>query len=175
MQSEPHPQLNLSLMPKKKKYVIRKAVPTDVVALLKLFKEITSESPIYNNPDDADCIQWFLNVIAVQGAWVAVSNRKIVGSIGCLVDYKPWNHQEQFVYNCWYHVSREYRKGYRISAELLSVARNTAHEAGLPFHLSINSAIDKRTDRFIRMQGFTYEGGGFVSSLALRERENGEE
>lgn len=148
-----------------KSYKIRKAKPTDVVLLLKMFEEYLREvDPNKKLPpaNETDTIRWLLEVIDVGGAWVAISDRTIVGSIGCGVDRYGWNSKALYVYDRWYYVKPSYRKGYDISKKLIEVARDTADEAGFPFVFSVNSGKDERIDRFVTMQDFEYRGGNFL-------------
>lgn len=151
-------------MSKKKKYKIRRAQPTDAFLLLQLMKNFLAEiSDKYPPVNDADCLNWMLSVINGGGVWVAIVDRKIIGSIGCSVDTFAWNRQAMNVYDEWYYVEPTYRKGYDISKKLIEVAKDHASKAGLPFIFSINSGKDKRIDRFVEMQGFEYKGGISIS------------
>jgi hypothetical protein len=149
---------------KKKPYKIRKAKPTDVLALLELMKEshIDAAQP-FPPVDDMDCINWILNLINLGGVWIAIVDKKIAGSIGCSVDTFSWNRKSAFVGNEWYYVRPQYRKGYDIAKQLIKIAKQTATEAKLPFIFSINSGKDKRIDLFVERQGFQYMGGMAIS------------
>jgi hypothetical protein len=147
-----------------KKSTIRQAKPTDAFFLLPLMKAFLAEvSAKYPPVDDADCLNWMLSVINQGGAWVAISDKKIVGSIGCGVDFFAWNRKHVNVFDEWYYVKPEFRKGTSVASDLLKVAKGHAKVAGLPFIFSINSGKDKRIDRFVQMHGFEYLGGIAVS------------
>ena len=145
---------------KKKKYIIRRAKPTDIIHLLKMMKEFLYEvSSKYPPVNDADCMNWMLSIVNAGGAWVAISEKRVIGTIGCSVDRFSWNRQVPYVYDEWYYVDPAFRKGYTISKELIEMAKTHSDKAGLPFIFSINSGKDVNVDRFVRMQGFEYMGG----------------
>lgn len=147
-----------------KKYLIRRARPMDTFPLVLLMKEYLFHlKPARQELNETDCILWLLGVINLGGAWVAIVDKKLVASIGCSVDFMPWNKQDRFVFDEWYYVRPQYRKGYGIAAELIKLAKEQANQAGLPFHFSMNSGTDEKIDRYISMQGFTYMGGNFIA------------
>lgn len=156
-----------------KKYIIRPARTMDAFHLVQLMKEYLAQlQPQRLELNEADCVLWLMGIINMGGAWVAIADKKIVGSIGCNVDFHPWNRQDRFVLDEWYYVKPEYRKGYSIASELIKIAKSKAHAAGLRFHFSLNSGTDSKADRFVRMLGFTYVGGNLIAFVPPGE-ENG--
>ncbi|MGZ8432759.1 MAG: GNAT family N-acetyltransferase [Candidatus Binatia bacterium] len=144
----------------KKPFKIRRADALDTALIVKMMVEFIEESTMpYPKVNKQHCSEWMLRVIGNGGVWVAICDRQIVGTIGCSATQFDWNRDYWHVFDEWFYVKPDFRKGYRIAQTLLLEAKKAAQEAGFPFIFSVNSGKDKRIDRFVRMNGFEYIGG----------------
>ena len=142
------------------KVKIRLATPRDVIVLMQMMRLYLQEQPMgHPEINESHTIRSLLQVIDMTGAYVAVADKKLIGSIGVMVDKYPWNQEYRFIYDEWFYVLPQYRKGTNAAGLLLEAVKKLSDSHNMPFVFSVNSGIDRRIDRYLGMSGFRYAGG----------------
>lgn len=151
---------------------IRQAAASDLTALVAMMKLFVNEQKANLPPvNEMDTIKWIVPIIEMGGAFVAIKDKVIIGSIGCGIDAFSWNREKKFLYDEWFYVRPQHRKGTNAAKLLLDQVKLVCIGSNTPFVFSVNSAIDKRVDRYLSMQGFRYAGG--IHIFGLGEKEDG--
>lgn len=146
---------------------LRTAKPADAVAVMQAIRPMHEESAIQFPPIvEADALRWIIDVIERGFVVLAEVDGRIVGTLGLRVQTYPWNARVPFLYNTWFYVAPEFRKG-GTAAKLLDKAKAAHHQHhGIGVLVDITTAVDAaRKDRFMAAMGFTYMGGLFAYGL----------
>lgn len=145
-----------------KKIVVRRAVPKDVVNIVKLLSQGWNEQTVEYAPiDDLRGFKWILDIIEAGFLTVADLNGRIVGA-ACASPYKPaWSHQwlldMEFLY-----IMPTFRDG-ALAEQLVKAVTGFADSVKLPMTFGIQSGDRPRVkDRLIQQLGWTYVGGNFL-------------
>lgn len=137
---------------------VRKAKPTDAFHLLQMMKDYLNETNLpYPPVEDMSFLEWALPLIKMGSVWVAVADKRIVGSIASNADRFRWNDGAAFMFNEWFYVRPDYRKGGKIARELLAEVKKQASQAKVPYVMGITSG-DRRVSAFIERNGFEFTG-----------------
>ena len=145
-----------------KKIVVRRAVPKDVVNIVKLLTGGWNEQTVEYAPiDDLRGFRWILDIIEEGFLAIADLNGRIVGA-ACASPYKPaWSHQwlldMEFLY-----IMPSFR-GDELAAQLVKAVTGFADSVKLPMTFGIQSG-DRPVvkDRLIQTLGWQYVGGNFL-------------
>jgi len=145
-----------------KKIMVRKAVPKDVVNIVKLLTGGWNEQTVEYAPiDDLRGFRWILDIIEEGFLAIADLNGRIVGA-ACASPYKPaWSHQwlldMEFLY-----IMPSFR-GDELAAQLVKAVTGFADSVKLPMTFGIQSG-DRPVvkDRLIQTLGWQYVGGNFL-------------
>lgn len=145
-----------------KKIVVRRAVPKDVVNIVRLLTQGWNEQTVEYAPiDDLRGFRWILDIIEEGFLAVADLNGRIVGA-ACASPYKPaWSHQwlldMEFLY-----ILPSFR-GDELAGKLVKAVTGFADSVKLPMTFGIQSGDKPQVkDRLFQRFGWTYVGGNFL-------------
>jgi GNAT superfamily N-acetyltransferase len=144
--------------------VVRPATFEDVFAIERTVTEMAwpnADIPL-PEPERPYVVQYGLDLIARRLVHVAEVETVIVGCIMLDTHHWPWNRKSWYLENQHFWIEPKFRKG-GVAAKLIAAAKATADDMKMPLRLCFTS--DGRDadlkDRFMRMQGFKYQGGNF--------------
>lgn len=144
--------------------VIRKAIYADVMAIERTITDVAwanADIPL-PAPERPYVLQYGMDLISRGLVYVAEVETTIVGCIMLDTPHWPWNRKAWYLENAHFWIEPTFRKG-GTAAKLIDAAKSTAVEMKLPLRLCFTS--DGRDadlkDRWMRMQGFKYQGGNF--------------
>lgn len=140
----------------------RNAKPTDAVAVFALLRKMHEELPSALAPiDDGKAIMVILQTIREGLVFVAICERRIVGSIG-IVQQQPWWSAENEPSDLWWYALPEYRS-VGVGTGLLRAVRDAYPEGRLRLSDIAGAATDDRLDAlYRRVAGLSRIGGIYM-------------
>ena len=100
------------------------------------------------------------NIILVSGAFVAVEDDKIIGSVG-VSPQSPWYSNDKFLGDSWFYVEPE-RRGGRTAILLKNAVQNLADKTGLDLVLAVFSIVDAERKSKFFARDMKFLGGAYV-------------
>lgn len=148
---------------------IRRAIPTDAVAILNLLKTLERDMAVnYPLIDDAHTLHWIVRVMQTGVAFVATVSGKIAASVALHPEQFPWNPTHRYLCDQWFAVHPKARNS-TIAKDLIGACKSVADEYQAPLVMgAIHGTKPDVKDRFIGMQGFKYMGGNFTYNFGER-------
>lgn len=140
----------------------RNAKPTDAVAIFALLRKMHEELPGVLAPiDDGKAIMVVLQTIREGLVFVAICDRRIVGSIG-IVNQQPWWSSENEPSDLWWYALPEHRAA-GVGTGLLRMVRDAYPEGRLRLSDVAGAAVDDRLDAlYRRVAGLSRIGGIYM-------------
>lgn len=148
---------------------VRRAEPTDAVAILNLLKMLSTDMAVsYPAIDDAHALHWIIRTMQSGIVFVATLKEKIAGSVGLHPEQFPWNPTYRYLCDQWFAVHPKARST-AAAKQLIGACKAIADEFKAPLVMGVmHGAKADLKDRFIGMQGFTYMGGNFTYNFGER-------
>jgi predicted N-acetyltransferase YhbS len=144
--------------------IVRKAQFEDVFAIERSIREEAwpqTDIPL-PPPEMPYVVQYAMDLVQLGLVHVAEIEGEVIGCVILNTRSWPWNRQALFLENEHFWVEKRFRKG-GTAAKLIDAAKQTATAMKLPLRLCFTSDghdADLK-DRWMRMQGFKYQGGNF--------------
>lgn len=141
---------------------VRRATELDAGQLVRLLRDAHSEYEGFPVPHLPSLFQW-VGMVLVQGiAYVVHEEGYIVGSLGLIQTFCPWNQLVPLLRCEWLYVHPDHRKGGAAqslldSAEGFSATQKTAIIMGIN-----NPHQPELKDIFLKRRGYIYCGGNFI-------------
>jgi GNAT superfamily N-acetyltransferase len=159
---------------------IRKASLDDLQGIYNLLNDCYNEFHYEYAPGEPLAVMtWAHRVISEGHTFVAMSEDRVVGSVGLHATTFPWNNSFWYLIDEWIFIDPEFRRGGTASGLIKCVmeyAETVNPDAVTPVQIAITFGDKPEAkDRFFKMKGLKYIGGIFMNGFEERSKDGQEE